>query len=149
MKSQFPSPEKAGGTRPPALAPISQNPVVPEEARALLGPSWIIEGEDRELYEALLARVGAAVEPTDIIDWLLVKDVVALTWEIQRSRRHRDSLVRMCRARAAFVCLLKNQRQVASRGTGSTEIKRRQNLWMLRSLRRDSPWRMSPRNRFQ
>ncbi len=50
--------------------------------RALLGPSWLIEGEDPKLYEELLGRVGAAVQPTDIIDWLLLKDVVALTWEI-------------------------------------------------------------------
>jgi hypothetical protein len=100
IKSQSPSPEKAAGIRPRALAPISQNPVVPEEVRALLGPSWIIEGEDPELYEVLLARVGAAVEPADIIDWLLVKDVVALTWEIQRSRRHRDGLVRIGRCKA-------------------------------------------------
>lgn len=58
---------------------------VPERVRALLGPSWLIEGEDPRLYEELLARVGAAIQPTDLIDWLLLKDVVALTWEIQRS----------------------------------------------------------------
>jgi hypothetical protein len=69
MKSQSPSPKKPVGARTPALAPTSQNPVVPEDVRALLGPSWIIEGEDTELYEALLARVGTAVEPADIIDW--------------------------------------------------------------------------------
>ena len=49
--------------------------------RALLGPSWIIKGEDPERYEELLAAVGAAVQPKDLIDWLLVKDIVALTWE--------------------------------------------------------------------
>jgi hypothetical protein len=68
--------------------------------RALLGPSWIVEGEDPALYEELLARVGAALRPADIVDWLLLKDVVALTWEIQRSRRQRDSLVRMARGEA-------------------------------------------------
>jgi hypothetical protein len=73
---------------------------VPEHVRALLGPSWLIEGEDPKLYEELLGRVGAAVQPTDIIDWLLLKDVVALTWEIQRSRRQRDTLVRMGRFKA-------------------------------------------------
>ncbi len=75
----------------------SQKPVVPEEVRALLGPSWIIEGEDPELYEELLAAVGAAVQPKDLIDWLLVNDIVALTWEIQRTRWQRDSLMRMAR----------------------------------------------------
>ena len=72
----------------------TQKPVVPEEVRALLGPSWIIEGEDPERYEELLAAVGAAVQPKDLIDWLLVNDIVALTWEIQRTRWQRDSLMR-------------------------------------------------------
>jgi hypothetical protein len=40
------------------------------------------------------------VEPADIIDWLLLKDVVALTWEIHRSRRHRDFLMRIARRKA-------------------------------------------------
>ena len=62
-----------------------------------MGPSWIIEGEDPERYEELLARVGEAVQPKDLIDWLLVNDIVALTWEIQRTRWQRDSLMRMAR----------------------------------------------------
>ena len=65
-----------------------------------MGPSWIIKGEDPKLYEELLAGVGAAVQPIDIIDWLLVMDIVALTWEIQRTRRQRDSLMRMARLAA-------------------------------------------------
>ena len=60
----------------------------------------MIEGEDPRLYEELLGRVGAAVQATDIIDWLLLKDIVALTWEIQRSRRHRETVVRMGRLKA-------------------------------------------------
>lgn len=90
---------EAAQTRVPLVAP-TQRPVVPEQVRALLGPSWIIEGEDPELYEELLAGVGAAVQPKDLIDWLLLKDVVALTWEIQRTRRHRDSLMRLRRIEA-------------------------------------------------
>ncbi len=95
MNSRTSSPTKAA-TRVRLVAP-SQKPVVPEEVRALLGPSWIIEGEDPERYEELLAAVGAAVQPKDLIDWLLVKDIVALTWEIQRTRWQRDSLMRMAR----------------------------------------------------
>ena len=46
--------------------------------RKLLGPSWIIEGEDPERYEKVLAEVGVAAQPIDFIDWLLVKDIVDL-----------------------------------------------------------------------
>jgi hypothetical protein len=78
---------------------------VPKEVRELLGPGWIIEGEDPELYDELLAGVGAAVQPKDLVDWLLVMDVVALTWEIQRTRRYRDSLMRLNR-KSAMASLL-------------------------------------------
>jgi hypothetical protein len=40
----------------------------------LLGPSGLVEDEDPKLYEDLLGRVGAAVQPMDFIDWLLAKD---------------------------------------------------------------------------
>lgn len=60
----------------------------------LLGPSWIIEGEDPERYEKVLAEVGAAARPIDFIDWVLVKDVVDLTWEIQRIHLQRERLMR-------------------------------------------------------
>jgi hypothetical protein len=72
----------------------------------LLGPSWIVEGEDPQLYEALLAQVGAAVGAKDIIDWLRIKDVVAWTWDIQRSRRIRDGLMRDECASVLFDILL-------------------------------------------
>ena len=78
---------------------------VPAEVRTLLGPTWLIAGEDPDLYERLLAQVGAAVRPIDIVDWLLLKDVVVLTWEIQRSRRHRDSVIRMGRGKAMAAIL--------------------------------------------
>jgi hypothetical protein len=59
-----------------------------------LGPSWIIEGEDPERYEKVLAEVGAAAQPIDFIDWLLVKDIVDLSWEIQRTHLQRERLMR-------------------------------------------------------
>jgi hypothetical protein len=94
--------EAKGSAEPKTAVQIVADPTqsVPEHVRALLGPSWLIEGEDPKLYEELLGRVGAAVQPSDIIDWLLLKDVVALTWEIQRTRRQRESVVRMGRLKA-------------------------------------------------
>jgi hypothetical protein len=85
-----------------------------EDVRELLGPAWIIEGDDPERYEDLLARVADAVGPTDFIDWLLVKDVVAYTWEIQRSRQHRETVIRMGR--------LKALQQILDQATGEEEF---------------------------
>ncbi len=44
--------------------------------------------------EMVLAEVGAAAQPIDFIDWLLVKDIVDLTWEIQRTHLRREMLMR-------------------------------------------------------
>ena len=70
------------------------------DVRELLGPAWTIEGEDPERYEQLLVRVAEAVGPIDFVDWLLVKDVVALTWDIQRSRRQSETVIRIGRLEA-------------------------------------------------
>lgn len=98
----LPAPDSNVAAEPTAASPAAANPTyaVPDSVRPLLGPSWLIEGEDPKLYEELLGRVGAAVQPADIIDWLLLKDIVALTWEIQRSHRHRATVVRMGRLKA-------------------------------------------------
>jgi len=74
---------------PTPIAPASLDSV-----RPLLGPVWLLEGEDHQLYEQLLTEIAAAIAPRDIIDWLMVQDIASLTWEIQRSRRHRQSLAR-------------------------------------------------------
>jgi hypothetical protein len=95
------------------------------DVRELLGPSWIIEGEDPERYEHLLVQVAEAVGPIDFIDWLLVKDVVAHTWEIQRSRRHRETVIRMGR--------LKALRQILSQAMPAdtpTEISELADIWL-------------------
>ena len=70
------------------------------------GPPWIIDGEDPELYEHLLREVAKAIGPHDIVDWLLIKDVVDIIWEIQRGRRYRESLVRL-RKRGALAQFLR------------------------------------------
>ena len=109
MSKRIPRPTSGTkGAAGPITAPQAATKpeyAVPENVRALLGPSWLIEGEDPKRYEEVLGRVGAAVQPTDIIDWLLLKDVVALSWEIQRSRRQRDTLVRMGRLEALMQIL--------------------------------------------
>ncbi|NVO16253.1 MAG: hypothetical protein HXX10_19650 [Rhodoplanes sp.] len=54
--------------------------------------------ENPRRYEDLLSRVGAAVGADDIIDWVLVKDIVNIIWEIQRFRRAQASTIKIgCR----------------------------------------------------
>src|SRR5437016_3793695 len=57
------------------------------------GPPPLLEGEDSAAYDDLLARVSAAVKPTDILEDCWVRDVVDLIWESFRLRRLKSNLM--------------------------------------------------------
>ena len=48
---------------------------------SIFGPAPLLDGEDASAYDELLASVSSAVKPTDIIEKILVRDGVDLTWE--------------------------------------------------------------------
>jgi hypothetical protein len=63
------------------------SPDVPAHVVELLGPASLIKGENPNQYGALLSEVARTVKPADIMEWLWVKDIVDLTWDILRYRR--------------------------------------------------------------
>ena len=66
---------------------------VPAEIRALLGESPLLATEDPNRYYALLAKLALEVKPRDFVEWLWVKDIADLTWEIIRLRRIKAAYV--------------------------------------------------------
>jgi hypothetical protein len=60
---------------------------VPAEIRSLLSQPPLLATEDPNGYYALLDALGREVGPCGIIEWLLLKDIADLTWEIVRLRR--------------------------------------------------------------
>ncbi|MBM1171012.1 hypothetical protein [Microvirga arabica] len=50
-------------------------------------------GEDEAEYDDLLSRVTVALKPTDVIEAMWVKDITDLTWETQRLRRLKVTLL--------------------------------------------------------
>ncbi|NVO16251.1 MAG: hypothetical protein HXX10_19640 [Rhodoplanes sp.] len=86
---------------------VPEFPPVPKDVRALLGPSWTVDGEKPRHYEDLINRIGAAVGAVDIIDWLMVSDLVNITWDIQRFRRVQASTIKLGRRQAMEQALLK------------------------------------------
>jgi hypothetical protein len=66
---------------------------IPGDIQALFGTRPLIFSEKADAYDALISRIAAAVAPQDIIEWLYVKDVGDITWEIQRHRRCKTSIV--------------------------------------------------------
>jgi hypothetical protein len=71
-------------------------PSGPGSARrlALFGPPLLIEGEDPDTYDRLLARICAAAKPGDIIDEIYISDAMSSEWEVLRYRRLKWSLIR-------------------------------------------------------
>jgi hypothetical protein len=59
---------------PPAVAQIFADPP-------------LVRGEEAGAYQAMVAQLGAESGAASIVDWLLVKDVADLTWQIARTRR--------------------------------------------------------------
>ncbi len=59
---------------------------VPERVRVLLGEAPLMPGESAHLYDRLLCALADEYRPGGIGQWLLVKDIADLTWEIQRFR---------------------------------------------------------------
>jgi hypothetical protein len=53
----------------------------------------VFEGEDAAAYQQLLAMVIDLVKPADIMDWIWVRDIVDLQWDISRLRRAKANLI--------------------------------------------------------
>jgi len=60
---------------------------VPAHIVELLGTPRLLKGEDHKQYQGLLSEIARAVKPTDIMEWLWVRDIVDLTWDTLRYRR--------------------------------------------------------------
>ena len=56
--------------------------LVPVEIRDVLGEPPLLATEDSNQYDALLAVLARDVRPSDFIEWLWVKDIADLTWDI-------------------------------------------------------------------
>jgi hypothetical protein len=67
--------------------------VHPRTLGSLFAKRPLILGEDEAAYDALMSTFTGALKPTDIIEELLVKDIVDLTWNIERFERLKDSLL--------------------------------------------------------
>ena len=68
-------------------AEVRTDDAVPADIRALLGEPPLLATEGPNDYDALLNALAREVRPCDIVEWLWVKDIADLTWEILRYRR--------------------------------------------------------------
>jgi hypothetical protein len=70
-----------------------RNNSVPPDIQALFGDPPLLSTEDPARYRDMLDRFAESIAPRNIIEWLYVKDVADLSWEIARLRRYRALLI--------------------------------------------------------
>jgi hypothetical protein len=61
--------------------------LIPSSVHAILDDPPLMRGEDEAAYQRLVGQLGVESGAASAIDWLLVKDVADLTWQIARLRR--------------------------------------------------------------
>ena len=80
---------------------------LPTELESLFGDVPLVGRERREDYDAFFSAIAAAEVPIDAIDWMLLRDLVDLAWEIRRERRIKVEIIKL--TQTEVVCdLLKN-----------------------------------------
>jgi hypothetical protein len=79
---------------------------IPEDLRPLFAKRPIVFGEPPKLYDTLLSRVASEAKPQDTVQWLYVKDIVDLTWEIQRYRDFQAAIVQKSMVQSLFGYLI-------------------------------------------
>jgi len=67
----------------------------PKELEALFENLPLVGRERREEYDAFFSAIARAEPPSDAIDWMLLKDLVDLSWEIRRERRIKVEIVKL------------------------------------------------------
>jgi hypothetical protein len=72
---------------------------IPADIQALFGDPPLLSTENPTLYRNMLDRFAESIAPRNIIEWLWVKDVVDLSWEIPRLRRYRALSIERARER--------------------------------------------------
>src|SRR5436190_15819180 len=62
-----------------------------------MGGASLLSSEDPKAYDKLARTIIKDVAPTDIIEWLWIKDVLDLSWEVRRLRRFKIALIELKR----------------------------------------------------
>src|SRR6266478_5209706 len=67
----------------------------PKELEQFFDDPPLVGNERREDFENFFSVVARAVEQVDAIAWLLVYDVVCLSWEIRRERGIKVEIIKL------------------------------------------------------
>jgi hypothetical protein len=72
----------------------------PEDLATLAPPPGLLPGESLERYHFMRQAIVSDIAPQSAIEWLLVIDIIELSWEIERYRLLRTNVLRNFRQQA-------------------------------------------------
>ena len=77
---------------------VTQEPIkLPTELKTFFDNPPLVGTELRDDFENFLLTIATPVRPVDAIEWLLVYDVVCLSWEIRRERLVKAGIIELKR----------------------------------------------------
>ena len=82
--------------------------VVPEFILELLGPPPLLASESPIRFQRFLTQFVVDLDPKSITEWMLLGDVVNVSWEIQRYRRAKTTLLKLSCPKVADELFLDN-----------------------------------------
>jgi hypothetical protein len=84
---------------------VTKKPIrLPAELEKLFEKFPLVGSEKREDYDAFALAVATALDPTDFILWIHVREFVDISWELQRERKIKAAIV-MLKAKEARTSL--------------------------------------------
>lgn len=83
----------------PSLADFARV-AMPAEVTEALGPPELTSLEDETLFDRLIGHFAATIRPSDFVEWLWVRDLADLSFELARYQRATRTLITLRRDRA-------------------------------------------------
>jgi hypothetical protein len=74
----------------------------PKGLELFLDNPALVGSERREDYDKFFWAIAAAVNPANAIEWLLVKQLVDLSWDIERDRRIKAEIIKLKQREAKY-----------------------------------------------
>ena len=101
-----------------SLEPTASKMMNINQLDEILGKRPILPSEDHKAYDQLTYKFRAAISPKDIVEEILVRDVIDLTWEVQRLKNYKNQILQLNQGTA----LEKVFHQIFGYGSGKSEL---------------------------
>ena len=74
-------------------AVVVRSTEIPTSIEKIWGTPDLLCGEDGAAYKALWIDIANDIEPSNVIEWLWINDILELSWEIRRLRSFKKQVI--------------------------------------------------------